>query len=202
MSYPTPFKYVHPSRLDTHQFPTAWPSVSNVSLQIIEPGTIPKLTEETEELGEIIFGMGYIQDYCEKKGKSVDKELERLAVHGMCHIMGYDHELDADYAKMHKREMEIMKKLKELKEIEAEENLRSEIFAPSTGAVSATDIELALATGENGVQVLKKKVVKKVKQTTSVKVVKKTKKKKKDDSSSSSSSSSSSGESSSSSSSS
>lgn len=161
-------------------------------IQRIPAGTVPKYTKENKYLGEIVFGMGYIQDYCEKKGKSLDRELERLTVHGMCHILGYDHELDADYEKMHALEMDIMKRLKQLRKIEKEEEKRADIFSPSSGTLSASDAANSLLIDENENGESKKKVLKKVASVAAVKKKVTKKKKKKSDSSSSSSSSSSS----------
>lgn len=172
--------------------------ISDRILQIITPGTLPKYSKETKELGEIVFGMGYIQEYCQKTGKDIDKELERLTVHGMCHILGYDHELDDDYTAMHTREMEIMKKLKEMKKEEKEDQKRTALYSPFSETLTASDAENALADAENTIKKVKKKLVKKVKRTTSAKIAKKPTKKKKDESSSSSSSDSSSSSSSSS----
>lgn len=42
-------------------------------------------------LGELIFGMGYVQEECNKLGKPLQEHLQALMVHGFCHLLGYDH---------------------------------------------------------------------------------------------------------------
>lgn len=197
MCSPTRSKYVDPRALALLEWDSRLPRHTDLHLQIIEPGTLPTYSKDTKELGEIVFGMGYIQNYCEKKGKSVDKELERLTVHGMCHILGYDHEEDPDYEKMHAREMAIMRKLKELRKEEINDGKREALYSPSSDLLTTSDAENALVEGEKEAKEVKKKLVKRVKKSTAAKVAK-PKKKKKDDSSSSSSSDSSSSSSSSS----
>lgn len=161
---------------------------SDLVLQIIAPGTLPKYSKDTKELGEIVFGMGYIQEYCQKTGKDIDKELERLTVHGMCHILGYDHEVDSDYAVMHSREMEVMKKLKQMKKEEKEDKQRTALYSPFSETLTTSDAETALLDAAIEDKKVEKKLTKKPKRSTSAKVAKKPRKKKKDESSSSSSS--------------
>lgn len=124
-----PVKYVIPRahrrilfmRLHSHLF---WLYVKR-----IVPGTLPKVTTKTKYLGELIFGMGYIRSYCEEEGKDLDEHLERLAVHGLCHLIGYDHESKEEYELMRNMEHGVLKKVKELKEAEEKEQTQQAILS-------------------------------------------------------------------------
>lgn len=58
----------------------------------------------------MVFGMGYIQDYCNKTGLRLDEYMTRLAVHGMCHLIGYDHTNSLEEARqMREKEMFVLR---------------------------------------------------------------------------------------------
>jgi len=42
---------------------------------------------------------------------SVEREITTLLIHGLLHLLGYDHIEDKDYKIMHKKEKEILKTL-------------------------------------------------------------------------------------------
>ncbi len=72
--------------------------------------------EELDEEGRLFLGSIVI---CEKRareqaaeyGHSVRRELFYLAVHGVLHCLGYDHEDEADKAVMREREERILQKM-------------------------------------------------------------------------------------------
>lgn len=83
-------------------------------------------------------------NYCQKRKISMDDHLERLAVHGMCHLLGYDHEVKEDYRKMKNRENYIMRKLKQMKKEEAEAKLangQNLLMSTSKSTNDPTDIQ-------------------------------------------------------------
>ncbi len=45
-------------------------------------------------LGSIVISSSYLQDNSKEFGHSVDDELALLFIHGMLHLLGYDHEVD------------------------------------------------------------------------------------------------------------
>ena len=45
----------------------------------------------------LIISVAYAHEAVQELGISLQQHLQRLIVHGMCHLIGYDHETDADY---------------------------------------------------------------------------------------------------------
>ncbi|KAI9504318.1 hypothetical protein GGI25_004385 [Coemansia spiralis] len=72
---------------------------------------LPQMPSEDERnLGDMFLAMPYILQQCKDENDRVAAHLPVLLAHGMCHLMGYDHESDADYEAMRKREFEILNK--------------------------------------------------------------------------------------------
>ena len=59
-------------------------------------------------LGDIIIAVPHIYAQAEEYGHSVEREACYLLVHGLCHLMGYDHMEDADKKKMRELEERIL----------------------------------------------------------------------------------------------
>ena len=59
-------------------------------------------------VGEVYISVETTRRQAEAQKETFADELNKLFVHGLLHIHGYDHELDADYIKMHEKECEIL----------------------------------------------------------------------------------------------
>jgi rRNA maturation RNase YbeY len=68
-------------------------------------------TEEDKNVGDLIIAPEYVMHDVPKWNTTFEKHLQRLLVHGICHLLGYDHIEDADYKIMHRKEMALLKKL-------------------------------------------------------------------------------------------
>lgn len=68
-------------------------------------------SDDDKNLGDLILAPEYIQNDLPKWETTFEKHLQRLLVHGICHLLGYDHIEDKDYKVMHKKEMELLSKL-------------------------------------------------------------------------------------------
>ena len=67
---------------------------------------------EDKNLGDLIISVEYVQRVaCEMK-VDLYKRMQVLLVHGICHLLGYDHERDEDYRVMHRKELALLKHLK------------------------------------------------------------------------------------------
>jgi len=63
---------------------------------------------ENKILGDIIISVETAQKQANKLNHNIDREIVVLLIHGLLHLLGYDHIEDNDYKKMHKKENEIL----------------------------------------------------------------------------------------------
>jgi probable rRNA maturation factor len=68
-------------------------------------------SDEPDEWGDIILAYETIADEALAQGKAFDAHLTHLLVHGMLHLLGYDHMDDAEAEQMEALEVEILAKL-------------------------------------------------------------------------------------------
>jgi probable rRNA maturation factor len=64
---------------------------------------------EKDLLGEIYISLQRAKTQAKEYKVSYKSEVVRLFVHGMCHLMGYDHENEKDKIKMQKKENSYLK---------------------------------------------------------------------------------------------
>lgn len=86
-----------------------------LSFPMFEREEIPKLKvkDEVEDiLGDIIISIEKVREQATDYGHSFERELAYLTVHGMLHLLGYDHIIEEEKVIMRKREEEILEKLK------------------------------------------------------------------------------------------
>ena len=75
----------------------------------LTPGErITPLTEEDKNLGDLILAPEYIKTYTDKEGISFEHRIMILIVHGICHLLGHDHEEDDDYKIMQDQENKLL----------------------------------------------------------------------------------------------
>ena len=60
-------------------------------------------------LGDIIIALDYIEKYAASNQLTLPDHLDTILIHGICHLLGYDHITNQDYEMMHKKEIEIKK---------------------------------------------------------------------------------------------
>ena len=76
----------------------------------LKPGeTIQITTEEDKNLGDLILAPSYIQQAVQELNIPFEERLKVLLVHGICHLLGYDHEKDEDWQLMQAKEDELIK---------------------------------------------------------------------------------------------
>lgn len=59
-------------------------------------------------LGDIAVSIERAATQAEAAGLTLDEELRHLVLHGLLHLLGYDHETDADDARMQEREEAVL----------------------------------------------------------------------------------------------
>lgn len=63
---------------------------------------------EDENLGDLIIAAAYVVKDAERLGISFERRMRRLLVHGICHLLGYDHMKDSEYKVMLAKERELL----------------------------------------------------------------------------------------------
>lgn len=66
---------------------------------------------ESNYLGDIVITAPLVVEEADERGDPVGERWTLLFVHALLHLLGYDHELDADAERMQKRESEILASL-------------------------------------------------------------------------------------------
>ena len=66
---------------------------------------------ETSPLGDVVLASGVVTREAAEQGKTLPHHATHLIVHGLLHLLGYDHETDKDAAAMERLETEILKGL-------------------------------------------------------------------------------------------
>ncbi len=63
---------------------------------------------EDENLGDLIISAAYVEKDAERLGITFERRMRRLLVHGICHLLGYDHMKDSEYKVMLAKERELL----------------------------------------------------------------------------------------------
>jgi probable rRNA maturation factor len=66
---------------------------------------------DTPILGDIVICADVIKEEARSQQKTLEAHWAHMVVHGMLHLLGYDHEKDRDAEKMEAEEIAILKKL-------------------------------------------------------------------------------------------
>jgi probable rRNA maturation factor len=79
----------------------------------LNEGDEPEIYDGPEEtlLGDIVISLETAIRQAEDYGHSLERELAYLTVHGILHLMGYDHETEETKARMRRQEEQILAQL-------------------------------------------------------------------------------------------
>jgi probable rRNA maturation factor len=66
--------------------------------------------DEVTRLGEVIISYPQAMEQAKVQGHSIERELALLIIHGILHLLGYDHEEPEEEDEMRKREKEVLEK--------------------------------------------------------------------------------------------
>ncbi|KAF9928149.1 hypothetical protein FBU30_002605 [Linnemannia zychae] len=82
--------------------------------EAITPGKLPEpQSDDDRNLGDLYISIPYVEKWCREHNVAMEDRLPILYAHGICHLIGYDHQEDADYIKMKRKEKGILKKVNE-----------------------------------------------------------------------------------------
>lgn len=73
--------------------------------------SFPAAESAFPHLGDVVLGYGYCAAEAEAQGKTLSDHLSHLVVHGVLHLLGRDHEDDAEAEEMEAEEREILAEL-------------------------------------------------------------------------------------------
>lgn len=78
----------------------------------LKPGERIELqSDEEKNLGDIIISAEYVAGVVKEFETTFDERMRVLLIHGICHLLGYDHETDEEFAEMQQLETFLYKKL-------------------------------------------------------------------------------------------
>jgi len=76
----------------------------------IPAGTkIKALCDDDKNIGDMIISIEYVQAAAKKLGTTFEKRMHRMLIHSLCHLLGYDHIQDDEFAVMIKKEKSLAK---------------------------------------------------------------------------------------------
>ena len=81
-------------------------------LETLRPGQPPqrRANEAPLNLGDIMISPDYVERQASDHDGTFEEELELMIVHGMLHLLGYDHQSDGDAKAMAAREQKLLAK--------------------------------------------------------------------------------------------
>ncbi|NXN91056.1 YBEY Endoribonuclease, partial [Rhinopomastus cyanomelas] len=78
-------------------------------------GELPRPRCRSEyNLGDIFLGVEFIHQQCRDSGEDFDGVLVVTAAHGLCHLLGYQHNTKPEWQQMYEKEAEILEELNRL----------------------------------------------------------------------------------------
>ncbi len=80
--------------------------------QIDSPTDVLSFSMDDEIWGDIIISTERAQSQAEDYGHSIERELGYLVVHGILHLLGYDHKSPGEKIEMRRKEERVLSELK------------------------------------------------------------------------------------------
>ena len=70
---------------------------------------ITPLNDDDKNIGDMIISIEYVQAAAKKLNTTFEKRMNRMLIHSLCHLLGYDHIQDDEFAVMIKKEKALAK---------------------------------------------------------------------------------------------
>ncbi len=77
-------------------------------LEVADTG---ELFDEVPSLGDLVISAPFVARMLPELGCPLDERMRVLLVHGIVHLLGYDHETDEEWSVMQKKEQELLEAL-------------------------------------------------------------------------------------------
>ncbi|XP_069110661.1 endoribonuclease YbeY-like [Argopecten irradians] len=69
----------------------------------------PEIAEPDRRLlGDLMLGIPYIHKHADLHREQLEETLSVMVLHGMCHLIGYDHETEEQWKQMYEKELNIL----------------------------------------------------------------------------------------------
>lgn len=86
--------------------------ILSFSYHDVKPGERIVVTlEDSKNLGDLIISAHRVTIDAKKFNETFDDRLIFIIIHGICHLLGYDHETDKQFKQMHAKEKAVAAKL-------------------------------------------------------------------------------------------
>lgn len=84
--------------------------VISLPIEHLVPGRPPQAlpSEPPPLLGDVILDPAYIRRQANQLGQDFDDEMALFVVHGLLHLLGYEHDRDRDAERMEERERQLL----------------------------------------------------------------------------------------------
>ncbi|XP_033762956.1 endoribonuclease YbeY-like isoform X2 [Pecten maximus] len=85
-------------------------NVQRLERDELEPGqALPEIPEPDRRLlGDLMLGIPYIHKHSQLHEEQLEETLSVMVLHGMCHLIGYDHETEDQWKQMYHKELRIL----------------------------------------------------------------------------------------------
>lgn len=72
---------------------------------------IKPLSDDDKNIGDMIISIEYVQAAAKKLNTTFEKRMNRMLIHSICHLLGYDHIQDNEFKMMIKKEKSLAKSI-------------------------------------------------------------------------------------------
>jgi len=73
--------------------------------------TIIPESDDDKNIGDMIISIEYVRNSAKKLGTTFEKRMNRMLIHSICHLLGYDHMQDDEFAIMIEKEKWLAKSI-------------------------------------------------------------------------------------------
>ena len=100
-------------KIDRETDVLSFPTLDNIRGKALKAADFPYDVDEDGKLflGSIVICTEVAKAQAEEYGHSYERELFYLSVHGVCHLLGYDHMTEEDKLEMRAKEERVLEKL-------------------------------------------------------------------------------------------
>ncbi len=75
------------------------------------PAPLPRRDDRSRPLGDLVICAQVVRSEARAQGKPLQAHWAHLVVHGALHLIGYDHEREAEAKRMERREIAVLRRL-------------------------------------------------------------------------------------------